>query len=161
MMHVRDFASKIFDFCTKKFSLMYPFIQTFNFEEMESGEVLKLKSRKKQPNQSFFANLINHPVHISDKQSGKISTSAFIPFCEFGGNMSSVGTKIKEFSVPICTAFEPTVLYDQLCYEIDLEKFKDPFDIADNQLKKGFVFIMDYNEDRQVSNNTDAAGVSK
>ena len=29
MIHVRDFASKIFDFCTKKFSLMYPLIQTF------------------------------------------------------------------------------------------------------------------------------------
>ena len=32
----------------------------------------------------------NHPVHIIDME-GNLSPSAFIPFCEFGGNMSIMG----------------------------------------------------------------------
>ena len=63
--------------------------------------------------------------------------------------MSSVGVNIEEFSVPVCNAFEESILHDQLCYEIDLEKYRDQDDIVGNQLKKGFAFIMDYNEDRQ------------
>ena len=36
-----------------------------------------------------------------------------------------------------------------MCYQIDLEKYRDNLNI-ETQLKKGLVFIMDYNEDRQV-----------
>ena len=38
---------------------------------------------------------------------------------------------------------------DKICYQIDLEKYRDNLNIV-TQLKKGLVFIMDYNEDRQV-----------
>ena len=39
---------------------------------------------------------------------------------------------------------------DQLCHEVDLNKFFDKKNIQ-QKLKSGFIFIMDYNEDRQVN----------
>ena len=92
---------------------------------------------------------VHHPVHIVNKEGGR-SPSAFIPFCEFGGNMSSMGVRIEEFDVPVCNSFKAKVLNDQLCYEVDLNRFSNK-DNIENELKSGFVFIMDYNEDRQVT----------
>ena len=76
-----------------------------------------------------------HPVHIMTKENS-LSPSAFIPFCDFGGNMSSMGVKIDQFDVPVCNSFEAKILNDQLCYEVDLEKFSDKLNI-DKQLKLG------------------------
>ena len=81
-----------------------------------------------------------------------MSPSAFIPFCEFGGNMSAVGAHIYQFNVPVCTSFEAKILNDQLCYEIDLNRFASKANVH-NELELGFNFIMDYNEDRQITNN--------
>ena len=78
------------------------------------------------------------------------SPSAFIPFCEFGRNTSKMGTKIDQFDVPVCNSFQANIRNDQLCYEVDLNKFSDNDNIK-NELELGFVFIMDYNEDRQVT----------
>ena len=91
---------------------------------------------------------INHPVHFISKQN-KLSPSAFIPLCEFGGNMSSVGIFIDHMNVFLCNSFQAKVLNDQLCYEVDLNRISNK-DNIENELKTGFVFIMDYNEDRQV-----------
>ena len=91
--------------------------------------------------------ITNHPVHILDK-NGEYSPSAFIPFCEFQGNMSVMGVKIDQFDVPGCNSFQEKILNDQLCYEVDLQKFSN--NIRKN-LKLGFNFLMDYNEDRQVA----------
>ena len=63
----------------------------------------------------------NHPVHIIDEE-GNLSKSAFIPFCEFAGNLSIMGVKIDEFQYPICNSFKPRVMNDELCYEVDLNK---------------------------------------
>ena len=52
----------------------------------------------------------------------QMSPSAFIPFCEFGGNMSSMGVTIDQFDVPVCNSFQAKVLNDQLCYEVDINK---------------------------------------
>ena len=90
-----------------------------------------------------------HPVHIFDKD-GKMSPSAFIPFCEFGGNMSSVGSHHDGFGVPVCNSFQEKVFNDQLCYEVDLNKLSNKDNIK-RELKAGFIFMMVYNEDRQVS----------
>ena len=87
-------------------------------------------------------------MHIIEKDE-KISPSAFIPFCEFGGNMDAVGKKIDQFDITVCNSFQATVINDQLCYEVDLNKFSDK-DSIDRELKLGFNFIMDYNEDRQI-----------
>ena len=83
-------------------------------------------------------------------QNNKPSPSAFIPFCEFGGNMSAVGIKIDHFDVPVCNSFKAKILNDQLCYEVDLQKFSDVNNIH-GELKLGFNFLLDYNEDRQVT----------
>ena len=77
-----------------------------------------------------------------------MSPSAFIPFCEFGGKMSNMAEKIGEFNIPVCTSFQDKIIYDQLCYEVDLNKLSDKANIL-NELKSGFIFVMDYNEDRQ------------
>ena len=63
-----------------------------------------------------------------------------------------MGKKIDAFSEPVCASFEPRILNDHLCYVVDLENFKDPNNI-ESQLKLGFAFILDYNEDRQVVTN--------
>ena len=93
--------------------------------------------------------IVNHPVHIINEKN-MLSPSAFIPFCDFGGKMSAVGIKIKEFEYPVCNSFQAKILNDQLCYEIDLNRFADENNVAD-ELDLGFNFIMDYNEDRQVT----------
>ena len=63
--------------------------------------------------------------------------------------MKALGVKLPRFDKPVCNSFEAVVRDDQLCYEVDLEKYKDKSNIK-NQLEKGLVFVMDYNEDRQV-----------
>ena len=94
---------------------------------------------------------VKHPVHIIKKDE-EFSPSAFIPFCEFGGNMDAVGRKINQFNITVCNSFQPKLTYDQLCYEIDLNGFSKK-DNNEKELNLGFVFIMDYNEDRQVTYN--------
>ena len=79
-----------------------------------------------------------------------VSPSAFIPFCDFGGNMTSVGIKIDQFEAPVCNSFQAKLRNDQLCYEVDLNRFSNKDNIQ-NELDLGFNFLMDYNEDRQVT----------
>ena len=62
--------------------------------------------------------------------------------------MSAVGIKIDHFDVPVCKSFEARILNDQLCYEVDLNKFSVNIE---RELKTGFTFVMDYNVDRQIS----------
>ena len=96
---------------------------------------------------------LNHPVHILDIDK-QISPSAFIPFCEFGGEMSAMGVEIDQFDVPVCNSFQAKVLNDQLCYEVDLNKYVKK-DNIDKAFKFGFAMILDYNEDRQVTFDED------
>ena len=79
-----------------------------------------------------------------------MSPSAFIPFCDFGGDMLSMGVKIEQFEFPVCNSFQPKVLNDQRCYEVDLNRYLNMENFV-SQLKLGFNFIMDYNEIRQVT----------
>ena len=94
---------------------------------------------------------INHPVHIINEKAN-LSPSAFIPFCEFGGIMTAMGVKIEGFHIPVCNTFQAKIFNDQLCYEVDLNKFKNENNIK-NQLKLGLSFLMDYNKDRQITLN--------
>ena len=89
----------------------------------------------------------NHPVHMRD--NGEWSPSAFIPFCDFGGDMMVLGIKVDNFSVPVCNSFRAKILNDQLCYEIDLNQYRT--DISGRKLKQGLSFLIDKNEDRQYS----------
>ena len=69
--------------------------------------------------------------------------------------MSAVGTRIENFPLPVCNSFYIKILNDQVCYEVDIEKFSDKEDPlkSDKQLKLGFAFVIDYNEDRQITLN--------
>ena len=101
----------------------------------------------------------NHPVHILNGE-GRLSPSAFIPVCEFGGDMSAMGVNTDLFHFPVCNSFQATIFSSQLCYETDLNRFRNN-DIIENQVKLGLVFIMDYNEDRQVNFNHEHTKVFK
>ena len=92
---------------------------------------------------------VKHPVHFVTKD-GEMSPTAFIPFCEFGGNISAMGIQNGHFNVTICNSFQAKIRNNQLCYEVDLNKFSDKNDI-ENELELGLNFLMDYNEDRQVT----------
>ena len=98
---------------------------------------------------NWLSRIANNPPHIFTKDM-KFSPSAFIPFCEFGYNMSLMGITTEEFGVPVCNCFKEKVLYDQLCYEVDLEKYRDPTNLKE-QLRIGFTFILDYNKERYLS----------
>ena len=100
----------------------------------------------------------NHPVHIYDRE-GKISPSSFIPFCAFGEDMHVMGRAVKGFQDPVCNSFEAKVRNEQLCYEVDLERLKNPMNIEE-QLKSGLILILDFNEERQ-SENYDPTRVDK
>ena len=99
-------------------------------------------------NNSYMASVL-HPVHFMTEE-GNLSPSAFIPFCEFGGNMSAMSITVKEFQVPICNSFKAKIFNDQLCYEVDLNKFSNK-DNIESELKTGLILLMDFNEDRQVT----------
>ena len=92
--------------------------------------------------------IINHPVHLVTK-SGKRSPSAFIPYCDFGGVESSVGVKIQDLDFYVCNSFEAKIYNDQLCYEVDLNRFSNKDNIK-RELGLGFNFLLNYNEDRQI-----------
>ena len=64
--------------------------------------------------------------------------------------MSSMGVMIDNFPVPVCNSFVPKVLHDEICFEVDLNRFRDNDNIG-NELRLGFNFYLDYNEDRQVT----------
>ena len=90
--------------------------------------------------------IVNHPVHIVDEE-GNLSPSAFIPFCQFGGNMSAMGVKIDQFDVPVCNSFKAKVLNDQLCYEVDPNRFRT----SNSDVNQGLKLYVDINQDRQTA----------
>ena len=68
--------------------------------------------------------------------------------------MSALGKQTTIFDIPVCNIFQARILNDQLCYEVDLDKLLDKNDI-NNYLRLGFLFFLDFNEDRQVVFNKD------
>ena len=92
--------------------------------------------------------ITNHPVHIID-DNGELSPSAFIPFCQFGKNMSVMNVQLDLFSMPVCTHFKAKIFYDQLCYEVDVNRFQDKF--TEQDLKLGLSMLVDTNFNRRYS----------
>ena len=58
-----------------------------------------------------------------------------------------LGDWIEEFHVPVCNIFRPKILNKQLCFEVDINQYKDTFSASN--LKIGLTFFVDLNEDRQ------------
>ena len=69
--------------------------------------------------------------------------------------MSAMGVKIEQFDVPVCNSFKPKVLRDQLCYEVDPNKYINP-EFKGETLKSGLTFLIDHNEDVQISLSEDS-----
>ena len=94
--------------------------------------------------------MTNHPVHILD-QAGHISPSALIPFCQFGGDMAAMGQQTDLFKIPVCASFQPRILYDQLCYQVDVEELYPRHKMTASNLKLGLSLMLDTNYNRQHS----------
>ena len=88
----------------------------------------------------------NHPVHLSNT---KRSQTALIPFCAFGEDMEKMGTHIDGIDVPVCNSFIPKNHDHQLCYEVDLNRFRNNSSFEE-QLRSGLVLLLDFNEMRQL-----------
>ena len=84
------------------------------------------------------------------KEEDSLVRTAMIPFCEFGGDMSIMGVNISHFDVPVCNSFTPVILNDQLCYEINPNKFISPSSPS-HAFDQGLQFYIDTNEDRQTN----------
>ena len=56
-----------------------------------------------------------------------------------------MGVKIDQFEVPVCNSFKAKILNDQLCYEVDPNRFRSSNDETIQDLK----LYIDVNEDRQ------------
>ena len=50
----------------------------------------------------------------------------------------------------MCNSFRKKVLNDQLCYEVDVNEIIDKT-VLQKELKIGLMFLIDHNEDRQVT----------
>ena len=59
-----------------------------------------------------------------------------------------MGNEVDRFDVPVCNSFKAILHNDQLCYQVDLEEFRDE-EMLEKQLKHGLVIIIDENKDRQ------------
>ena len=90
-----------------------------------------------------------HPAHLVDNQ-GRINPSAFIPFCDLGGNMSVMGTSIPQFELPVCSSFKPHVVRSRLCYQLDVNTLREKID-AGMARKTGLILALDYNKERSLS----------
>ena len=65
--------------------------------------------------------------------------SAFIPFCDFGGNMKATGVKIDNLEFLVCNSFQDKILNDQLCYEVDLNSLSNKGNI-ENEVRICFSY---------------------
>ena len=95
--------------------------------------------------------LTSHPPHILN-EVGEISPSAFIPFCEIGQNMTIMEHQKKDpFIMPVCNSFTPKIIYNQLCYEVDINKYLEKSLNKRDDKRIGLSLLIDTNENRQHS----------
>ena len=94
---------------------------------------------------------MSHPPHLTSKSW----SSAFIPFCAYKSdlNFSENPLELPGLTFPLCSAFSPTILEGQLCYELKLNT-------TSGQGKRNqLMLVLDYNEDRslQISSEKEKA----
>ena len=79
-----------------------------------------------------------HPPHLTSTWS-----SAFIPFCAYKTdlNISKNPLTLPGISFPLCSAFLPTILEGQLCYELKLNQ------LSGQGRRNQLMFVVDYNEE--------------
>ena len=86
-------------------------------------------------------------MHLFDENEQNLYPTALIPFCEVAGNKSAMGIKIDQLDTPVCTSFRPKIVLDQLCYEVNPNKFRD---VMIRNEEFSLTLYVSYNEDRQV-----------
>ena len=60
-----------------------------------------------------------------------------------------MGVKIDQFDVPVCNSFESVIFNDQLCYEVDPNKYRT---LSTNEkYESGLTLYIDTNDDRQTN----------
>ena len=93
---------------------------------------------------------MSHPPHLTSTWS-----SAFIPFCAYKTNLnvSKNHLILPSITFPLCSAFLPTILEGQLCYELRLNK------LSKQGKRNQMMFVLDHNEDRslQISSQKEKA----
>ena len=101
---------------------------------------------KKSVGSPHIEGLINHPAHIT-----RDMTSSFIPFCSFGSSMEIFGEEFSDFHVPVCRLFREKIVNGQVCYEADLNQYRDRVNWKE-ALSSGFNLIIDTNDEYDVKN---------
>ena len=94
----------------------------------------------------------HNPIHLLS-ETGHTLPSCFIPYCAFGGDMAALGRRQENFTYPVCTAFEPTILDGQLCYKIDVNKVMEDVKNGVGH-EAGLMFVIDLNEERALALET-------
>ena len=80
-----------------------------------------------------------------------LSPSAFIPFCQFGENISAMGRQSDLFEIPVCNSFKAKIFYNQLCYEVDVTSIFEGFFFNPKELQLGLSLLVDTNFNRHYS----------
>ena len=84
--------------------------------------------------------MINHPHHLTLSEV----SSAFIPFCAYGSNLTALGVPHPNLTMNMCNSFKPTLLNGDLCYTLDSNlKSKGGMD-------GGLVLLLDYNTEKSI-----------
>ena len=96
-----------------------------------------------------------HPVHLY-LNSGMSLPSSFIPFCGFANDMMDTGMFHGNFTFPVCSAFKPSLLFNQLCYELDISRLKQS---VNNREYGGFFVLLDLNTERDIEINTEVFAI--
>ena len=61
-----------------------------------------------------------------------------------------MGVKIEQFDIPVCNSFKPKIIRDQLCYEVEPQKYINTESDKEEMLKVGLTFLLDHNEDKEI-----------
>ena len=142
----RNISQGLLKYFASKLGFKYILPENMLNRELDiPGKLLSVYDKKQ------LSTVTNNPVHILNKDKNR-SPSSLIPFCAFGDDMEAMGTKIDGFDLPVCSSFTAKVRNDQLCYEVDLNKFIQDKNDIEYKLKSGLVLIIDLNEDRQLKN---------
>ena len=112
-----------------------------------SNKNQSIKSKTVISGFSNLEGLINHPAHISDTNG----LSAFIPFCSFGTKLTS-GEQLNNFQGQFCSLFTEKIVDGQVCYEADINQFKNKLVPWDKTLQNGLRLIIDTNDEYDVKN---------
>ena len=75
-----------------------------------------------------------------------MNPSSFLPFCKV--NDKELGEKIEGFSIPACNNFDLKQLNGEVCYSIDMNKYRETFEQDNVDGKIRLTLLIDLNLDK-------------